>query len=424
MSGALPDVPAAAPGLPAPEDRTGAVASGAGHGPRVVSLGDQVLSGLSNFLTVALVARSASPEDFGHFSLAYAVLLTLLNVTRGLWGTPIALAASPAAALGTARALLGSAVLLAPVMALVVAVPSFLLSGGASWQLLVLIGLAAPVVCAQDVCRFAAVSAERPWVAVASDGVWVGVVLVGYLLRPDVRTAVAIWLAGAVVSLVVAALALRVRPELAAGRRKLRTVHSTGAGVAASNIAMQVGSYVVLALATLVVSASAAGALRGASSVMAPVNTLLGFLALGLLPMVHRRPPAERVRAVARIAGILLVATAAWSAVLLFLPRSWGSLLLGDTWPLSRELLPWTAVEYLFLAVCASALLGLQAGQAGRLLVRAGLGAALLLIGAGVIAALTATEATPFAIGQAAAAGVAAVGSWVLYLSYVRRRSD
>ena len=92
--------------------------SGGDHGRRLMSLGDQVLSGASNFLTVALVARSTSPQGFGHFALAYAVLLALLSLTRGFWGTPVSLAGSPRESLAQARRFLSAALVSAPVMAL------------------------------------------------------------------------------------------------------------------------------------------------------------------------------------------------------------------------------------------------------------------------------------------------------------------
>ena len=40
-----------------------------------MALADQALSGLSNFLAVALIARSSSPEAFGHFTIAYALFV-------------------------------------------------------------------------------------------------------------------------------------------------------------------------------------------------------------------------------------------------------------------------------------------------------------------------------------------------------------
>ncbi len=132
------------------------------HFRRLVSLGDQVLSGASNFLTVALVARSTSPHGFGHFALAYAVLIALLALVRGVWGTPISLAGSPRASLDEAGRYLSAALVSAPIMMVLVAGPTLLITRGDNWPVVVLVALAAPIVYGQDLCRSAAVSADRP----------------------------------------------------------------------------------------------------------------------------------------------------------------------------------------------------------------------------------------------------------------------
>ncbi len=52
-------------------------------------LGDQLLSSVTNFLLVALVARAVSPADFGAFSLAYATFTLSLGAVRALAGEPL-----------------------------------------------------------------------------------------------------------------------------------------------------------------------------------------------------------------------------------------------------------------------------------------------------------------------------------------------
>jgi O-antigen/teichoic acid export membrane protein len=389
-----------------------------------MSLGDQVLSGASNFLTVALVARSMSPHGFGHFALAYALLLALLILVRGGWGTPISLAGSPPGSIDAARGFVSAAFLTAPIMIALVAVPTLAVTHGENLPIVLLVAFAAPIVCSQDLCRFAAVSADRAGVAALSDGIWLVAVALGYASHPGPHSALVIWLAGASTGLVVAMVMLRVRPRLRLGVRALRSWHSTGVGVAVLNVSLQVGSYVVLSLATVVVSASAAAALRGASSVMAPVNTLIGFMSLGLLPVVHRLPARRQFGMVTRIAALIFALTAAWCTVLLLMPSNVGRLLLGDTWPLARHILPWTSLEYVLLVVGTTAMVGLQARQVGRLLVYVGVAAAALMVSSGVVAAFVADSTTPFAVAQAASACIGTVAIWVLYVKVSRRSSS
>lgn len=392
--------------------------------PRLVSLGDQVLSGASNFLTVALVARSTSPGGFGHFALGYAMLLAVLSLVRGVWGTPITLTGSPRRSLAAARRFLSAAMVASPIMMVLIAAPTLALTHGRNWPVSMLVAVAAPIVCGQDLCRFAAVSADRPWVAAVSDGTWLVAVAVGYAFQPGAYAALGVWVGGGGAGLVVAMFSLRLRPRLRLGAHALRSWNSTGVGVAVGNVALQVGSYAVLALATVSVSASSAAALRGASSVMAPVNTLIGFMSLGLLPLVHRLPAHRQFRTVTRIAAMILLLTAAWCAVLLLMPASVGRLFLGDTWPLARHILPWTSLEYLLLVVGTTALLGLQARQVGRLLINVGIGAAALMISSGVVAAVVAGGTTIFAVAQVVSAGIGTVLIWILYFRSGRRRSD
>ena len=393
------------------------------HLRRLVSLGDQVLSGGSNFLTVALVARSTSPDGFGRFALAYAVLIALLALVRGVWGTPISLAGSPRASLAEAGRNLSASLVSAPVMMVLIAGPTLLITRGENWPLVLLVAAAAPLVYGQDLCRFAAVSADRPGVAALSDGIWLVAVALGYVVRPGVYAAVGIWVCGAGVAFLVAMLSLGLRPRLRLGVRALRSWHSTGVGVAAMNVSVQVGTYIILALATIAVGASSAAALRGASSVMAPVNTVIGFMSLGLLPMLHRLPEHRQLGMVARIAILIFSLTAAWCVVLLVLPLSVGRLLLGETWPLARHILPWTSLEYLLLVLGSTAMLGLQARQVGRLLVKVGIGCLALMVGSGVVAALVASSTTPFAIAQGVSAGIGAVVIWWLYYRVGRLRN-
>jgi hypothetical protein len=112
--------------------------------------------------------------------------------------------------------------------------------------------------------------------------------------------------------------------------------------------------------------------------------------------------------------------------VLLLVPPSVGGLVLGDTWPLARRILPWTSLEYALLVVGTTAMIGLQARAVGRLLVNVGIGAAGLAISGGVVAAVVAHSAapfdvvahsaTPFAVAQFVVAGIGTVAVWVLYL--------
>ena len=412
---------AAGPGA-APGPAGDAAPAGRGRA-RLLALGDQVLSGLSNFLTVALVARSATPEEFGHFSLAYALLLIGLGLLRGLWGTRISLTATSGAALDAARGLLGATALVTPALVAVVLGLSLALTGADAAGTALLIALALPVVVAQDLCRYAAVAAGRPGVAFASDLAWVLVVALGYAARPGMATALLVGLGAAALALVLALVALRLRPSIRMGVAALRERHRTGEVAALGSVAVAAAGWVGLGLATLSLGAASAGALRGASTVMAPVNTLFAFVGLALLPLVHRASADRQVRLTVRLSAGLAVAVAAWGALLLVAPPAVGELLLGASWAPARAVLPWTVVEYAALAVSLGGLLGLQARQASGVLLRlTALAPALLVLGA-VAATVLGDSPQAFAATLAGATVATAVVVWGMALRAMRVRA-
>jgi O-antigen/teichoic acid export membrane protein len=53
-------------------------------------LADQAVCSLTNFALSILVARSVHPEDFGAFTLAFAVYLFVLGLSRALGTDPLA----------------------------------------------------------------------------------------------------------------------------------------------------------------------------------------------------------------------------------------------------------------------------------------------------------------------------------------------
>jgi O-antigen/teichoic acid export membrane protein len=388
---------------------------------RLAALADQALSGLSNFLTVALMARSSDPVGFGRFAVVYALFSAFLGLARQLWGTQIALTTSARHALSLARQLTGAAVCVAPVAALALALPSLAITGLGTLPVIALLVLALPVVVAQDLCRYASIASGRPAVALVSDAVWVATVAVAYAFRPPLLVALSAWLAGAVVALLVALAGLRLLPSIAQGWVALRHRHATGEVTALGYVAASLATYVTLGLATLTVGAAAAGALRGASTVMAPVNTLFAFAGLAMLPVIFRAADASQLGRIGQVSGGLVGASVLWGAVLLLLPAAAGDLLLGDSWAGARSVLAWTVLEYVALATAAGAVLGLQAhGRARHLALVLSSGSVFVLCGA-LLAAALGDSAAAFAAALAVAAVLYAVVAWLTYLRQRRR---
>jgi O-antigen/teichoic acid export membrane protein len=383
---------------------------GGGRGARLRSRGatlvDQVVSSASNLLAVLLVARSLDADGFGRFALAYAIVVASLGVSRSWFGTRLSLVSDPAAVAAEVRRAAGALVVLAQLLALAVLVPSWLLTAGADPVVLVAVALAAPVVCLQDALRFGAVSQGRPAVALASDAVWLVVLVAALPLagRAGAGAVLGLWLGAAVAALLVAAVALRVAPDLRGAGRYLRTRHATSESLSYGTLVTLGAGLVVTSTVTVALGPAAAGALRGASTLMGPLNVLHGFVNIALTPALLRRGRSGDVRSCAAVAAALVAVVAVWGAVLLLLPDAWGRVLLGASWDGASGVLAFTVAEYVGVMVAVAAVLGLK--------VRHEAGVALLTVMGGCAAALLGPDVRWVAGALAVAAAVSALLGW------------
>jgi hypothetical protein len=271
----------------------------------------------------------------------------------------------------------------------------------------VLLAVALPLVVAQDLCRYTAVASGRPLVAAVSDGLWVVVVAVGYLFRPSMPVALVVWAGGAALALAVALVSLRLRPSLSRGWTALRERHPTSEVAALSTVTSSLATYVTLGLATLSLTAAAAGALRGASTVMAPVNTCFSFIPLAVLPGAYRADPDRHGRIAARLTLGLMAISVLWGSVLLVLPAEVGELFLGESWAGTRGVLPWTVLEYAGLAAGVGFTVAFQARRQAKALGAISLAASGLVVLSAGVAATVADSPAVFAAGIAIATVVA-----------------
>jgi hypothetical protein len=277
-----------------------------------------------------------------------------------------------------------------------------------------------PLVIVQDLCRYAAIAAGRPGVAVASDGLWVLLVATGWALGLAAVPALLTWVAAALLAAVVALAGLRALPRVRDVRATVRHRHATGEALGAGAVLTSLASFAALGAASLLVSNAAAGALRGASSLMAPVNTLFAFASIALLPIWHRRPRSGDLGFCARLSLLVVGAPVAWSVVLLLLPEAVGEAVLGDTWSGARSVLIWTAVEYAALGFAVAPEIGLQAREAARPILRLQFLYSALVVVGGIVGAVVANEAWVVAAGLAAASTLSAAVTWVAFVREIR----
>jgi hypothetical protein len=384
-----------------------------------VGLADQGMSSLSNVLAVIMVAQSLSASAFGSFSVAYAVLIFLLTLTRSYFGTQLTLTDTRSAARDRASSTLGALLLLAPALALTTGGIGLLLSSESDFSIAIVVAVAAPLVCLQDLLRYTAVAVERPVAAFVSDTVWVAVMAVPALglIRLTGAQVMAVWLGAAALALAVAAVPLRIKPSFVKGLRLLlRERHAMGNSVTIGAVAVAGASLVIAAATAHFLSTASAGSLRGASTAMGPLNVLQAFITLNLTPVLLRRERSKDLGFCARVAFLAAAAAIVWSAVLLLLPDAVGRAALGDSWPGARSVLPWTCAESLFLCISTASMLWLKVRYAARHMLLRRLFYAGLLVCFGVAAAILGASAQYVAAAIAGAALLNSVTGWILVL--------
>lgn len=127
------------------------------------------------------------------------------------------------------------------------------------------------------------------------------------------------------------------------------------------------GALFTTGLLGLVSDGRVLGAVRGAGTLLGPLNLIATTVRSLLLPFLSRRDDVQgrQIRAALRVALLQVAVLAPFLVALQFLPDAWGEQLLGDTWQLaSLALLP-LSLEAVFALIGAVANSGHRVAFAG-----------------------------------------------------------
>ncbi|WP_101847242.1 MATE family efflux transporter [Zhihengliuella sp. ISTPL4] len=127
------------------------------------------------------------------------------------------------------------------------------------------------------------------------------------------------------------------------------------------------GALLTTGLLGLVDDGRILGAVRGAGTLLGPLNLIATTARSLLLPFLSRRDdvPGRQIRSAVRVTAIQVAVLAPFLVALQFLPDAWGEQLLGETWQLaSLALLP-LSLEAIFALVGAVANSGHRVAFAG-----------------------------------------------------------
>ena len=334
-------------------------------------VGDQALSSVTNFAVAVVVARNVSTAEFGAFTLAFAAYLIILTISRAVTTEPLTIRYSTAGLegwrSGTTRAV-GGAVLFGVGSGAAVTVVGFVVDGSVG-RVLVLLGLALPVLLLQDAWRYAFFAARRGSSALVNDLVWAGaflvlVVLTGGIDDLTASTAILTWAGGAGVASVVGCYQARILPDPRRAGSWYRE-HRDLTPRLAVEAAVLSGAYpLVLFAVGGVAGLRATGALRAGQVLMNGLHILTYGLQLSAVPEATRT--AQRsARSLRRFCVVVALALAAvsllWAGVLLVLPDSFGRAVLGETWTEARRVILPLGIAATTGGIQAGALIGLRA---------------------------------------------------------------
>ncbi|MCG5431646.1 hypothetical protein LV457_04985 [Mycobacterium sp. MYCO198283] len=321
---------------------------------------DQLFSSTSNGVIIFAVAVASTPQEFGSITILMTALVAVLGCLRGMLGTPLLLKAdqSRERIRREGSYALTAALIIGPLLGL-----GMIVFGRGLGTAALCLGVAAPFVVAQDVLRYVLIAEGRPHVAAIWDGVWcVGTVaaFVATWLVPQVVTTTVLlagWGALGVLAFLGLASDVRILPGLRGSAAWLRAGlgHRVRYGLDAG--LEQVTVFLLLSLTTLLATATATAALRGATALLAPIGMFGTAVQLVLIPESTRRSaqPKQVWQALVRLSVLVAFATTVVGLLLFLLPSKVGYLLLGESWTLAQDVLPLMVLEY----VSASAIVAL-----------------------------------------------------------------
>lgn len=391
---------------------------------------DQILSSAGNGVILLAAAAVASADDFGWVALAFTAVAMVLGFGRGFLGLSLL-----AGGFSRPRSVTGEAGRATSVGLLVGTVLGVLLGlighatpvATAFW----LVAASLPFTLAQDILRHFAFGIARPGTAAIWDAVWTVPAVVMFVLclinpsRWGLTAVILTWLAGAVVSCIGLMVALGIRPQFDALWRAFRPTLHERFGFAMNSGLAPIGNLLVLIVVSAHVGVAGSGALRGANTLLSAVAVLSSTVPVFIIPGVARRGEAghDAWPLLCRAATALGVAALLNGLFFLLLPSALGRRILGDTYPMTREILLVVALEYALTGWVMVVVTVLQIDRRGRETMILRIVYTALLIGLAYFAAVLTGSVVGAAWGLLVATAVVAGGSMLILRPWQKVRA-
>lgn len=376
-------------------------------------LADQSLSSLTNFVTAALVARTAGVEEFGVFAVAFATYTLGLGVSRATTGEPLVTRFSALAEeewKEGVRASAGAALLLGLVFGIVSVMVALMILQGSFRFTFAALGFTFPGLILQDAWRHAFFASTNSRRALINDLAWTVLLAFGLMFvlagrQHSAAPFMLVWGLSATGAAVAGALQAHLVPRPRQALVWLRRQSDLGGRFLAEFLALTGATQLMLFALALTSGVASVGALRAGMVAMGPFNILLMGVALVAVPeavRVAHEPQGDLRKYCLTLSVLLAGAAVAWGFIMLIVPDRVGTFVLGETWEAARPtVLPlslWVAGN----GLVAGAVAGLRALQAAARSLRAQVVSASVRLLLGVLGGLL-TGATGAAWGVAVA---------------------
>lgn len=318
----------------------------------------QACNSASNMTLALLVARSATPDDFGRWSIGYAVFTMVYVVIKATCSTPqLIMPAESASALLT-RGLAGCAVMAGTVAAVAMVIVA---AATGLWDHLLPFAVITPFIVPVDVVRSAAYRRRQAHRAAITDAVWLGLqaVTMGTLVVSGWASPAYLTWAWGLSGAVACALGLLLVdgvPSPGGIRHAVPLLRRLGTSLAADQLLITARTQATPVALAAVVGYAATGSLRASMTLMGFANAVVAALGpQGTLKMTDTLSAGRSLLRIHLQWGVLVGVVGALNMlVFLGLPTAAGEALLGQNWHAAqRTLIP---------VGLATALQGLVAG--------------------------------------------------------------
>jgi O-antigen/teichoic acid export membrane protein len=337
---------------------------------------DQGFSSLSNFALAGIVAHYSGAHEIGVYAIVASTVIVAQGIVRSSTSDCMLTRSETDDDVMAPFERGGylSAVILASIMGLLIAVASLFLTSGFEGPLLA-IAIGFPFMAMQDFSRYIGISRHDPGYAIRLDAAWLVLFIAFFVVEKKIDHTSLTWLVGAwsasggLVGLWTARSHLTLTEVRSLLRFWIHSEGSIGWKFAGQFLLSSSWSYVIFYVLAFVLSVAALGVIKLAQLAMGPLSVASVGLQSAMIAMAAKKFPLQPKRTL-RFIFFLATGTAAvttgWTLLVYFLPVHPMTKALGPTWPSARHVVIYVGLWFIIGSWTGAAAAGLRALRAAK----------------------------------------------------------